>query len=355
MSVAALAASLAAAALLPGDLLGVGVPLVAVLVAVAVGREARLTLDVALFGSLALALAAVPAIRDAGWVVALALAGAWLAASAAVAGPRLAALVAPLLRVRDARGELPEVPSGLAPVARGGLLGGLVAMPFAFLFAIVRRRLRRACDEKRTLTRALVAPGAGCRVRRRSPRGRRPRARRAAAAPGTPDPAASPPVAVGVGNPARDPRRALRGPSSRSSCLLLYEAAFGLTRPRLLAEAFTGWLAAVFVLVVAAGVVSRVRRKVARIGAAGTALALLAFAPRDPDGTIAERNVERWRESGRLDVAYLTTLSADAAPALAELPEPLHGAVPGTPSGSAPDSPTDWAGATRRPRYPRTS
>jgi hypothetical protein len=39
---------------------------------------------------------------------------------------------------------------------------------------------------------------------------------------------------------------------------------------------------------------------------------------------IAERNVDRYLETGRLDVAYLSGLSADAVPALTRLPEPLR-------------------------------
>jgi hypothetical protein len=47
---------------------------------------------------------------------------------------------------------------------------------------------------------------------------------------------------------------------------------------------------------------------------------MLAFALYDPDRRIAERNVERYEKTGDVDVYYLTELSADAVPALAELP-----------------------------------
>jgi hypothetical protein len=55
-----------------------------------------------------------------------------------------------------------------------------------------------------------------------------------------------------------------------------------------------------------------------------SALVALGFAAYDPDRRIAERNVERHRDGGSLDVAYLQRLSADAVPALAELPEPAR-------------------------------
>jgi hypothetical protein len=106
--------------------------------------------------------------------------------------------------------------------------------------------------------------------------------------------------------------------------LLLYEEAFGLTRLRLLAEAASLWFGALFALVLAAGLIAPVRRELARIAIGVTAAGLIVFGLANPDGLIAERNVERWRETGRLDVAYLQTLSADAAPVLAELPHALR-------------------------------
>ena len=105
--------------------------------------------------------------------------------------------------------------------------------------------------------------------------------------------------------------------------LLLYEEAFGLTRLRFVAEAAALWFGAVFALLITAGVFAEVRRQLARIVMVGTAVALLAFSLLNPDGWIAERNVERWRETGRIDVAYLQTLSADAVPAIATLPPKL--------------------------------
>jgi hypothetical protein len=49
-------------------------------------------------------------------------------------------------------------------------------------------------------------------------------------------------------------------------------------------------------------------------------LALLGLAALDPERFIAAHNVARWADSGRLDTAYLGTLSADAVPALVDLP-----------------------------------
>ena len=99
----------------------------------------------------------------------------------------------------------------------------------------------------------------------------------------------------------------------------LYEQAFGFTRLRLVAHAQILWLGAVLLLALAAVPAGRagwLPRAVVAVSAAGA----LAFALSDPDGRIAQHNVDRFERSGRLDLPYLAGLSADAAPALARLP-----------------------------------
>ena len=107
--------------------------------------------------------------------------------------------------------------------------------------------------------------------------------------------------------------------------LRLYEDAYGLTRARLSAETVALWLGGTFMLVAVAGVVKGVRVRFAQLAVGGTAAALMAFSAADPDELIAERNIAHWRETGRIDVVYLSGLSADAVPALVALPEPLRG------------------------------
>jgi Domain of unknown function (DUF4173) len=99
----------------------------------------------------------------------------------------------------------------------------------------------------------------------------------------------------------------------------LYMDAYGFTRLRLTAEATILWLGAVFVLLVLAGGAAWLPRAVL----AATAAALLAFAISNPDGRIAERNIERYEASGRIDERVLRSLSPDAAPALVRLPAAL--------------------------------
>ncbi len=114
--------------------------------------------------------------------------------------------------------------------------------------------------------------------------------------------------------------------ASASRRLGLYEQEFGFTRLRLSVDGAIGWLAVVLLLVLAAGVrppADWLPRAVVLSAAGG----LLLFAAGDPDARIAERNVERFAATGELDLGYLAGLSADAVPALQELPEPERSCV----------------------------
>ena len=76
-------------------------------------------------------------------------------------------------------------------------------------------------------------------------------------------------------------------------------------------------------LVLLAGI--RLRgRWVPLAGLLSGATMLLGLALVNPDGFIADRNVERFEETGKLDWYYLSNLSDDAVPSLAGLPEPLR-------------------------------
>src|SRR6185436_6207854 len=130
--VCATAAALAAAVLLPGAPLGIGVPLVAALVAAAVARRGAWPLGIP-----ALLLTAAPALRDAGWVVALDLAAAVLLASIALAGGETLAQLARgavsfVTRLPAAR--LPVPLRSLGPTATGLFAGGILVVPFGLLF-----------------------------------------------------------------------------------------------------------------------------------------------------------------------------------------------------------------------------
>jgi hypothetical protein len=94
----------------------------------------------------------------------------------------------------------------------------------------------------------------------------------------------------------------------------LYTTQFGLTEQRFYTTAFMGWLVLVFGWFGAT--VLRGRRERFGMGAllAGW-LVLAALNLVNPDGVIAEVNLARAARGRPFDVAYATTLSADALPA----------------------------------------
>ncbi|WTB13616.1 DUF4173 domain-containing protein [Streptomyces sp. NBC_00829] len=102
----------------------------------------------------------------------------------------------------------------------------------------------------------------------------------------------------------------------------LYVDAYGLTRLRTSVAAMELWLGLVILLIMAAGVFGV--KWLPRAVAASAAGAVLVFGVLSPDGMVAERNVERYQRTGKIDVGYFQELSADAVPALDRLPEPLR-------------------------------
>jgi hypothetical protein len=101
--------------------------------------------------------------------------------------------------------------------------------------------------------------------------------------------------------------------------LTLYENTFGFTRLRIGVHATILWVAGVFAMVIGAGITWRAKW-FPRAFVAFTAVALIGFTIANPDAIIAEKNVQRYEETGKLDTHYVSTLSADALPALLELP-----------------------------------
>lgn len=102
----------------------------------------------------------------------------------------------------------------------------------------------------------------------------------------------------------------------------MYVEAYGLTRLRVSVVAVELWLGLIIVLIMAAGVWGA--RWLPRAVAASAAAGVLAFGLLSPDGLIAERNVQRYEDTGKFDLEYARGLSADAAPAVDGLPEPLR-------------------------------
>ena len=98
----------------------------------------------------------------------------------------------------------------------------------------------------------------------------------------------------------------------------LYADTYGLTRLRLLVALCEVWLGLVFVMILVAGIrLTGLWLPRAVVGAA--VLGLLGLAGANPDRLIADHNVTRYEQTDRIDTYYLSTLSADAVPALDRL------------------------------------
>jgi Domain of unknown function (DUF4173) len=121
----------------------------------------------------------------------------------------------------------------------------------------------------------------------------------------------------------------------------VYEEAYGFTRLRVFVSAFEIWLGALFVLVLVAGV--RLRAKwLAPAVVAAWVLTLIGLAALNPDRFIAEQNIARFHHGANLDVAYLSTLSSDAAPALDRLDGPMRTCALAGIASQLRDEPDDW-------------
>ncbi|MFJ1706161.1 DUF4153 domain-containing protein [Kitasatospora sp. NPDC088346] len=98
----------------------------------------------------------------------------------------------------------------------------------------------------------------------------------------------------------------------------IYVDAFGLTRLRISVAAVELWLGVVFALIIVAVVLGSQRwlpRAVVLSAVVGTAVLGLS----SPDAWIAEQNVTMSGRTGKVDIDYLRSLSADAVPALDRL------------------------------------
>jgi hypothetical protein len=395
----ALAAALVAATFLPGERLGVAVPIVAALMLLAAAAGLRVSPLRLVLGLLALALAAQAAVLDAGWVVWLDLLAAWVLASLAAAGPALAAIVAPLRGLLLVPTVTPRPSSHWTPVLRGSALGGVLLLPFALLFLSADAAFAGFAGDLplpsgtslagRIATLVLVLSGAlglGLATQLEREPGE-PRTRRRLSLVEWAIPVAlldtlflafvAVQFAVFFGGHDRVLRTAgltyaeyarsgfwqllvvtaltfvvtgviwkvadvrtrrdgllLRVLLGALLCLTfvvlvsavhrlgLYEDAFGLTRLRLLAETVALWLGGLLLLVGASGAFAAVRARWAPAAVLLTAAGLLVFSLANPERRIAERNIDRWEATGLIDVYYLADLSADAVPALVQLPLP---------------------------------
>ena len=98
--------------------------------------------------------------------------------------------------------------------------------------------------------------------------------------------------------------------------LQLYESAFGFTRLRAYTHVFIFWLAALLITFLVLLTMQRLRAFAPIAAAAGLGF-VAALGMVNVDGFIAARNLERFEETGDLDVTYLAQLTPDAIPTIA--------------------------------------
>jgi len=103
----------------------------------------------------------------------------------------------------------------------------------------------------------------------------------------------------------------------------LYEQAFGFTSARMVAHAVIYWIGGLLVSILATAALRR-PQWLPRAAIGFTSLGLLVLTIMNPDAMVANRNIERFRYTGKIDSAYLSTLSPDAAPAIMRLPPTLR-------------------------------
>ena len=104
----------------------------------------------------------------------------------------------------------------------------------------------------------------------------------------------------------------------------LYQSVYGLSTDRLYATVFMAWLAVVFAWFATTVLRGRGKRFVAGTFVSGWGT-LIALNIADPAGLVARANIARANGGKELDVDYIVSLGADAAPALTRylLKQPL--------------------------------
>lgn len=107
----------------------------------------------------------------------------------------------------------------------------------------------------------------------------------------------------------------------------VYQQAYGFTVLRVLVDAFELWMGLLLVLVLVAGV-RMSARWLPRAALLSGGLFVLVIGLANPEAWVAQQNIDRYHATGKLDVAYLATLGADAAPTIrAGLPQDLSACI----------------------------
>lgn len=122
--------------------------------------------------------------------------------------------------------------------------------------------------------------------------------------------------------------------------MALYQEAYGFTQLRLLVDVFEGWLGLLVLATLVAG--WRLRGAwLPRFGVLSGAVLLLGIAAINPDAWIADHNLDRYESTGKVDWYFLSQLSDDAIPTLADRLEGERNCA-FTSDRGAPDTWLEW-------------
>lgn len=121
----------------------------------------------------------------------------------------------------------------------------------------------------------------------------------------------------------------------------VYQEEYGFTTLRLFVDAVELTLGAMFLLLLASGITLRAQW-LPRAAVVTASLALLTLAAINPDAYVARHNVARHAETGKVDVSYLSGLSADAVPELLKLPLALRGCALANVKQQLQENPDPW-------------
>ncbi|MFU8870479.1 DUF4153 domain-containing protein [Micromonospora sp. SL4-19] len=110
---------------------------------------------------------------------------------------------------------------------------------------------------------------------------------------------------------------------SALSRMWTYQKVYSFTGERIFVMAFELLLGSVFLMILAAGVRWR-GRWIPGTTVAMAVVMLLSLAVLNPEDYAARRNIVRYEQTGKIDAWYLRALSADATPALTQLPDPVR-------------------------------
>ncbi|MGC1215730.1 MAG: DUF4173 domain-containing protein, partial [Micromonospora sp.] len=110
---------------------------------------------------------------------------------------------------------------------------------------------------------------------------------------------------------------------SALSRMYTYQKVYSFTGERIFVMAFELLLGTVFVMILAAGLRWR-GRWIPGMTVGLAVVMLLGLAVLNPEDYAARRNIARYEQTGKIDAWYLRALSADATPALSNLPDPVR-------------------------------